>query len=138
MKPGENTNRGTGITVCQSIEDIRLRLKSREKNKDGSLRTFIIQKYIEKPLLYNERKFDIRHYLLMTCVNRRFKAYWYNEGYIRTSSSPYSLKLVKNVFAHLTNDAIQKNSEDYGKFEPGNKISYQKFDNYLVEITKGN
>ena len=46
MKPGENTNRGTGITICHNIEDIRLRLKSREKNKDGTLRTFIIQKYI--------------------------------------------------------------------------------------------
>ena len=53
MKPGENTNRGTGITICHNIEDIRLRLKSREKNKDGTLRTFIIQKYIQKPLLYN-------------------------------------------------------------------------------------
>ncbi len=29
MKPGENSNRGIGITVCHDIEDIRLRLKSR-------------------------------------------------------------------------------------------------------------
>jgi len=24
---------------------------------------------------------------------------------------------------HLTNDAVQKKSEDYGKFESGNKVS---------------
>lgn len=77
MKPGENSNRGIGITVCHDIEDIRLRLKSRQRNKDGSLRTFILQKYIERPLLYHERKFDTRHYLLMSCINGKFKAYWY-------------------------------------------------------------
>jgi hypothetical protein len=27
----------------------------------------------------------------------------------------------------LTNDAVQKRSEDYGKFEPGNKLSYNEF-----------
>ena len=28
-------------------------------------KTFIIQKYIDKPLLYNKRKFDIRCYMLL-------------------------------------------------------------------------
>jgi hypothetical protein len=46
MKPGENSNRGTGITVCYSFEEIRLRIKSKEKNSDGSLRTYIVQKYM--------------------------------------------------------------------------------------------
>ena len=32
---------------------------------------------------------------------------------------------------HLTNDAVQKNAEDYGKFEAGNKLSYNDFQNYL-------
>lgn len=32
---------------------------------------------------------------------------------------------------HLTNDAIQKFSEDYGKYEPGNKISFNEFQKYL-------
>jgi hypothetical protein len=32
---------------------------------------------------------------------------------------------------HLTNDAIQKNGENYGKYEPGNKISYQELQKYL-------
>lgn len=88
------------------------------------MRTFIIQKYIEKPLLFKGRKFDIRHYLLITCINGCFKAYWYPEGYIRTSSSAFTLKRGGDLFVHLTNDAIQKNSEEYGKYEKGNKISY--------------
>lgn len=32
---------------------------------------------------------------------------------------------------HLTNDAIQKFGEDYGKFEPGNKLSFSDFQKYL-------
>jgi len=46
MKPGENTNRGNGISVCFGLDDINYRLKSKERNKDGSYRTFILQKYM--------------------------------------------------------------------------------------------
>jgi hypothetical protein len=33
----------------------------------------------------------------------------------------------------LTNDAVQKFSSDYGKFESGNKLSYQDFDKFLIK-----
>jgi hypothetical protein len=138
VKPGEFSNRGNGISVCHSLDDIMIRLKSREKSNDGNLRTFIVQKYIEKPLLYKNRKFDIRHYILITCINGCIKAYWYPEGYIRTSSSAFTLKRGGNLYVHLTNDAIQKNAEDYGKYEKGNKISYDKFQSYLDKTVKRN
>lgn len=32
---------------------------------------------------------------------------------------------------HLTNDAIQKVSAGYGKYEEGNKISYAEFQRYI-------
>lgn len=34
----------------------------------------------------NNRKFDIRCYILLTTVNGILKGYWYKDGYIRTSS----------------------------------------------------
>ena len=37
---------------------------------------------------------------------------------------------------HLTNDAIQKNNDDYGKFEPANKLSYEDFQKYLDTFHK--
>lgn len=46
VKPGENTNRGNGISVAYGIDDIKIRINGRERNKDGQLRTFILQKYI--------------------------------------------------------------------------------------------
>lgn len=35
------------------------------------------------------------------------------------------------MYIHLTNDAIQKNSEKYGKYEAGNKLSYTEFQRFL-------
>lgn len=71
---------------------------------------------MENPFLYNKRKFDIRCYILITTVNGVVKGYWYNEGYIRTTSRQFNLKNLDNKLVHLTNDAIQKKGEDYGKF----------------------
>jgi hypothetical protein len=34
---------------------------------------------------------------------------------------------------HLTNDAIQKDSDEYGKYEMGNKLSFTEYQAYLDE-----
>ena len=68
------------------------------------------------PLLYNKRKFDIRCYVLTTVVNGQFRAYWYEEGYVRTSCKQFNIHNLGNKFVHLTNDAVQKTSQDYGKY----------------------
>ena len=41
------------------------------------------------------------------------------------------MKSNKDPLIHLTNDAIQKNTTDYGKYEKGNKLSYADFQKYL-------
>jgi tubulin--tyrosine ligase len=87
----------------------------------------IVQKYIEKPLLVNGRKFDIRCYGLMTSINGYQKGFFYRDCYFRTSCKEYSIDNLSNKYIHLTNDAIQKNAEDYGKFENGNKMSINDF-----------
>ena len=93
-------------------------------------KTFIVQKYIDRPLLINHRKFDIRAYGLLTSINGLLKGYFYEDGYIRTSSKEYSSKS-NNPFIHLTNDAVQKKSDDFGKYENGNKLSYHDFQKFL-------
>lgn len=70
-------------------------------------RTFIIQKYIDYPLLVNKRKFDLRCYGLLTSVGGVLKGYCYEDGYVRTSCKEFSNEDVSDKFIHLTNDAIQ-------------------------------
>jgi len=43
--------------------------------------------------------------MLLTSINGFLKGYFYEEGYVRTSSSEYSCKNF-NKMIHLTNDAI--------------------------------
>lgn len=62
------------------------------KHDNGLPFTYIVQSYINKPFLYNHRKFDIRHYMMLTSVNGIVKAYWYKDGYIRTSSELFDLE----------------------------------------------
>ncbi|CAD8212586.1 unnamed protein product [Paramecium octaurelia] len=128
IKPGELTNRGNGITVCNDLNEINKIIS--EEIQEGRQRTYIVQQYIDNPFLYNKRKFDIRCYMLLTSQNGIFKGYWYQEGYIRTSSKEFTTKCLDR-FVHLTNDAVQSKDQDYGKHEPGNKISYLEFQRYV-------
>jgi hypothetical protein len=93
----------------------------------------MIQKYIERPLLIKRRKFDIRCYGLLSSINGYLKGYFYTDGYLRTSCKEFSLNVntIGNKFVHLTNDAVQKKSEDYGKYENDNKMSYKEFQRCL-------
>lgn len=68
--------------------------------------------------------------MLLTFTNNILKGYWYPDGYIRTSSKEFSLKN-NNKMVHLTNDAVQKRSDDYGKYEFGNKLSYSDLSKYI-------
>jgi tubulin polyglutamylase TTLL1 len=43
------------------------------------------------------------------------RAYWYDEGYIRTSSYEFNIDNFDPEI-HLTNDFIQKNYPEYGKY----------------------
>jgi tubulin polyglutamylase TTLL1 len=84
--------------------------------KFGKNKSLIVQQYMINPLLYNGRKFDIRTYMLVSINNKTLRAYWYQDGYVRTSSYVWKLNDFADSFIHLTNDAIQKNSDNYGKY----------------------
>jgi hypothetical protein len=105
--------------VTQNLREIEHYVSSGEH-------TYIIQKYIERPLLFGKRKFDIRCFGLITSVNGYLKGYYYNEGYLRTSSKQYSLSSMSKA-VHLTNEAVQIKYDDFGKHEAGNKVSIALF-----------
>ncbi len=67
--------------------------------------SFIVQKYIEAPLLFRKRKFDIRIWAL---IGYDGKFYLFKEAYVRTSSEEYDLSGEKldQIYVHLTNNAV--------------------------------
>jgi hypothetical protein len=95
---------------------------------------WIIQKYIAKPLLYKGRKFDVRVHVL---ILENGDIYICNYGYLRTSSEKYNLRLykddTKNNLIHITNQAYQIVSENFGKYEEGNTPTFKEFEDYLVD-----
>ena len=87
----------------------------------------VLQKYLDNPLLYHKRKFDIRCYVL---VDHNLNVFYCREGHLKGSSEIYDIN-VTDKFVHITNHSLQKMSENFEKFECGNEMSYQDFKNYL-------
>jgi Tubulin-tyrosine ligase family len=136
LKPS-GFNRGRGIQIFKNADIFKkfistLASKSNENKKRGEKDsyTYIIQKYIESPLLINQRKFDIRVWVLVTS---KLNCYFYKEGYLRTSSEDFSIdeSTLLNPIIHLTNNAIQKQGNSYSKYEKGNQLSFSDFGAYF-------
>ena len=73
--------------ACEPSNDNQVNLK-----QDVRSEVFVIQKYIERPLLLQGRKFDIRLWVLVNQVNlNEQRCYLFAEGYIRTSSQKFTL-----------------------------------------------
>ncbi|KAL1450974.1 hypothetical protein WDU94_003276 [Cyamophila willieti] len=93
---------GYGIKLHRKIGDIKQAVYPLKINNDVR---FILQKYIERPLLIHGVKFDLRVWYLVTTLNK-MKIWVYQEGYVRFCSKPHS-----NVFLeesrHLSNVRIQ-------------------------------
>ena len=71
----------------------------------------VISRYIEDPLLVNGLKFDLRLYVLVSCICP-LRVYLYEEGLARFACEPYvPIPFSKSRFIHLTNYSINKKSE---------------------------
>lgn len=120
---------GQGIELFDNLEDIVNHIDNvQKKGKDE----WVIQKYINNPLLMNGRKFDIRINVLVT---KDFDIYVNPNGFIRTISSLYYPFLTgdkfKDKLTHITNHSVQKLSPDFGKYEEGNVLSMEYLKDYL-------
>ena len=89
----------------------------------------IIQKYLDRPLLYYKRKFDIRCFVL---VDSNLNVFFCREGHLKGSSEFYDLNNTNKII-HITNYSLQKKSSRFEQFEDGNEISYNDFKKYMKE-----
>lgn len=94
----------------------------------------VVQRYINNPFLVNNRKFDLRLYVLSTGINEgNMQAFLHDEGLVRFCTEEYQKAETANfrhVFKHLTNSSINKHSKNYVDdvaadkiFEPNNSTT---------------
>lgn len=93
-------SRGRGIRCFNNLYDISDYCLGRDVQ-------FVVQKYIEHPLLVEGRKFDIRQWVLIQDFNPP-KIWFYDECYMRFCGDEFSLDNIYNRHIHLTNNSIQK------------------------------
>lgn len=102
VKP-EASCQGKGIFLTRNYKNL-------DKNEH-----YVVQRYLHKPYLIDDLKFDLRIYVLLIGVSP-LRAYIYKEGMARFATEPYCSPTgnnIKNMYMHLTNYAINKNHEDY-------------------------
>lgn len=142
LKPPASA-RGLGIQVIHKFKQIPKESRSKQPKANAAASAYIAQNYIENPLLlFNQTKFDIRLYVLITSFDP-LKLYLYDDGLIRFASEKYSTNIdeLGNQFMHLTNYSINKKSATYQHNDDesslnGNKWTLKTFLNYISENMK--
>jgi hypothetical protein len=131
MKPA-GSSRGRGIFVFNDIGAV------------SYTECVIVQRYIERPLLLDGYKFDLRLYVCVTSMNP-LEAFIYREGFTRLSTEPYSTdpRDMSNRYIHLTNSSINRHNDNQvqqrsilarGELSGGSKCSLKYLQTRLREM----
>lgn len=102
----------------------------------SSKESFIISRYIDNPLLIDNKKFDLRTYVLVTNF-KPLKVWRYTEGFARVCFEDYT-QINKGdpndgLYSHLTNVSFQKYSDKYNEIH-GGKWPLSSFLSYIDRI----
>ena len=128
-----NLNRGRCIQVMNDTDAIveylqkiqEMKKIESENNDNFKCEHIILQKYLEKPLLYQGRKFDIRIWIMLIAGQENF-VYIFKQGHLKATCAKFDINSSSH-FIHLTNYSVQKHNVDFSKIEIGNEISYEEF-----------
>lgn len=130
MKP-ENGARQTGIAIIKNGIEMDNALNKHQKYKE-----WVIQKYIDKPLLYHNKKFHFRVYVLIVKTNTKFKIYLFPKGYMYVADNDYDPNDVTNEEKHITSSCNNKEYPvEYNKYY-GNMAYEKNIEPQLKKIVK--
>jgi hypothetical protein len=106
LKP-QASCQGRGIMLVQNVDQI------------PAGEAFVAQRYVLKPYLIDDYKFDLRIYFLVAGTDP-LRLFVYKEGMARLATSNYTAPgrdNINNMFMHLTNYAINKFNKDFEQNE---------------------
>lgn len=141
MKP-VGSAQGKGIFLFSKLSEIsewktdfkflRNKLNFAAANERKEVEAYVVQRYLQFPLLIGGKKFDLRLYVLVTNFSP-LKVHQYRRGFARFTNSRYSsdVQHIYDSFIHLTNVAIQKTAENYDE-RTGGKMELQDLKLYLM------
>ena len=81
---------------------------------------YLISKYLDKPHLLNNKKYDLRIYVIVLSFTP-LKIYLYYNGLVRFATEDYIKDNYDNIYIHLTNYSINKQNPNYKKNLKDNK-----------------
>ncbi|GFH16853.1 uncharacterized protein HaLaN_13362, partial [Haematococcus lacustris] len=108
MKPSSKSQ-GKGIFLCRKLQQVK---KWSANCMPPALRnsqdSYVVSRYLDRPLLISGKKFDLRLYVCVTSY-KPLTAYLSNLGFARFCSEKYTTDQMEldNPYIHLTNVAIQ-------------------------------
>lgn len=124
VKPAR-LSRGRGIACYKNLVEIL------DRTKQGG--QWVVQKYIENPLIIHKRKFDIRQWVLVTDWSP-MTVWFYEECYLRFGAMEFDVKQLSR-FVHLTNNSVTKHCKGGGEEEiEGNMWTCHEFEEYLKTV----
>jgi len=135
-KKSRNSHNAKGVTVLTRENSKALLEEYEYGSKCGTIEDkYIVQRYIQNPLLLEGKKFDFRVYLLV--ANTDPLILLYHDGFLRFSYSEYNGTSTE-MTSHITNTAIVK---DLMKHQPSTKASamedqmwtFERFEDFIVK-----
>ena len=125
-----NLSRGRGIHLLRGESEFKYLYK---KSTQLTVPQYLISKYIDRPHLLNNKKYDLRIYVLVASF-APLRIYLYNNGLVRFATEDYKRGDLDNVFIHLTNYSINKNNL---KYKSNQNLKNQQCELFPREETEG-
>ncbi|TFK13909.1 sodium/hydrogen exchanger 1 [Platysternon megacephalum] len=132
-----SSNQGRGIFLLKNQAGVNLLQAKLQSIEEDPLykkvpykapQARIVQRYIQKPLLLEGKKFDVRSYLLIACTVPY--VLFFGHGYVRLTCTHYDATS-DDLTAHLTNQYMQKKNPLYSQLKEETVWRMERFNSYV-------